>query len=267
MARPFGKATRRAVKRLKKLSKEQDERISRVKFLIDAEHFDKAEALIDQVTRENEAWKAELASFSIFNETACDPTAWHSVAMDLQAAAEYLDSHAVAHPGEPADEQRGLYRGALMLTAFSIENSLKALLVARGDVSGMLGELESPWSDGHDLLGLAKLLGWTPAKTDAQLLEVLGHLSRWATRYPVPLSATASKSFERALDEVEEEASFAELGRRILAAAGSVLERRSDPLALMLGAAVLTPAAALEAVSGSLPRSAGGASSTDSGSS
>ncbi len=267
MPRPIGKPTRRAIERLKKVSKDQDERIARIKVLLDAEQLGKAEALIDQTQRESAAWKEELDSFAAFDETARDPAAWLSVARDLQAAAEYIDAHAVAHSGEPAEEHHGLYRGALMLTAFSIENSLKAMLVARGEVSGTLGELESPWRDGHDLLGLAKLLKWSPAEADAKLLSVLSHLSRWATRYPVPLSATTSKSFERALDDVDDDASFAALGRRILSGAGAFLERRSNALALMLGAAVLTPAAALNAASGSAPRSTGEASSTDSGSS
>jgi hypothetical protein len=139
-------------------------------------------------------------------KSAAEPKSWLATARNLRASADAIlaregpvydrrsgELHRISllvadgHPAEELDEARFPFPNldaALMLLAFSVENLLKGLLLAKGAVKfsglGLPRELVS-----HNLADLHRRAA-PKAAIKQHLLDNLTYFSVWRGRYPLP---------------------------------------------------------------------------------
>jgi len=76
----------------------------------------------------------------------------------------------------------------LMLWAFALENSLKALLLKTGIKLARSGEFKRSVST-HDLVKIARKARFYVSSEELEILDRLSEMGTWEGRYPIPLSS------------------------------------------------------------------------------
>lgn len=124
--------------------------------------------------------------------------AWLGQAEQFIYAAEALISGNESLRGvrteEANNKQVGYLRGSLLLLAISVENSLKAVKVAQGQVKIADGKVDRKslggGRSGHRLEALAEEARFPLLEAEPELLRRLTEVIVWAGRYQQPLSET-----------------------------------------------------------------------------
>lgn len=136
------------------------------------------------------------AEWSSFHDLAVDPASWTNKADELRMAARVL----AIECGEWMRRARGTTKGRqsirrsspmkqyLLLSAFSIENYLKALVIRRKPAAVSKHQLERDITT-HDLVDLYKRAGLRPSSSVRSFLELLTCAAVEFGRYPVPASS------------------------------------------------------------------------------
>lgn len=139
-----------------------------------------------------------------FAQAVQDHEAWLRQARQLQSAAAVLVKEFLAvqkrRPQSKAERTLvvGCMRSALLLMAASIENSFKAVKMARGAVAISKGRIDKRMLGSHDLVKLAEEIGLDPTAIEARLIARLKPIAIWAGRYQHPLS---DQEYQRALGD------------------------------------------------------------------
>jgi hypothetical protein len=135
-------------------------------------------------------------ALSAFESSLLDSEAWLRQADQFVAAAEVLVAE-FDQPRRPRSEAEmskniGCIRAALLLLAIAVENSLKAVKVAQGQVQVVSGKVVRKslggGSNGHDLRLLAQEAGVSLSGPEELLLVRLSSIASWAGKYQQPLS-------------------------------------------------------------------------------
>jgi hypothetical protein len=146
-----------------------------------------------------------------FSEQLCDPHLWLRQADELLAAARVLENEIKAQWTEIVVEDRHIVRTSgriavhapyFLLVAYAVENFFKGLLVHRhrDELRGRLLPSLPKYLNEHDLITLAKRVGFTTALADQDLLTRLSRNSIWAGRYPVPTGPDGSRALKQYMD-------------------------------------------------------------------
>ncbi len=143
-----------------------------------------------------------------FQKNARDVRYWYSMATKLDRAAKVLareieadlqrleeeapDASAVLTAAQVPGIQ--MADGFWLLAAFSLENLLKGILVAREPDLVQEQRLEKPLCS-HRLLEMARRAHLDVNVIEAFFLEVASEYSTWAGKYPVPRQRRPSRTF------------------------------------------------------------------------
>jgi hypothetical protein len=146
-----------------------------------------------------------------FSEQLSDPHLWLRKADELLAAALVLEKEIQAYWTEIKIENRRIVRGSsriyvhasyFLLVAYAVENFFKGLLVHRhrDELRGRLLPSLPKYLNEHDLIKLAKRVGFPTAVADQDLLTRLSRNSIWAGRYPVPTGPNGTRALQQYMD-------------------------------------------------------------------
>lgn len=132
-----------------------------------------------------------------FEKAVAEHTAWLQQSAQLLDAAEVLcinlRNSGPALRDDAGVGQVGCLKGAMLLLAFAVENTLKAVKAAKGDFIIDHGAVKTRslggGASGHDLQVLAQNIGLTITECESELLTRLTSIAVWAGRYPYPLSS------------------------------------------------------------------------------
>jgi hypothetical protein len=133
---------------------------------------------------------------SDFEASFLNHDAWLGQAEQFAYAAEALivsiEPLRKTRTEEANSKMVGYIRGALLLLAVSVENSLKAVKIAQGQVKVENGKVDRAslggGRSGHKLQVLASEANFTLSEQEALLLRRLTEIVIWAGRYQQPLS-------------------------------------------------------------------------------
>jgi hypothetical protein len=146
-----------------------------------------------------------------FSEQLSDPHLWLRKADELLAAARVLEKEIQTYWTEIKIENRRIVRGSsriyvhasyFLLVAYAVENFFKGLLVHRhrDELRGRLLPSLPKYLNEHDLVKLAKRVGFPTAVADQDLLTRLSRNSIWAGRYPVPTGPNGTRALQQYMD-------------------------------------------------------------------
>jgi hypothetical protein len=139
---------------------------------------------------------------SDFEASFLNHDAWLGQAEQFAHAAEALISSIEPLRGTRTEEANskmvGCIRGALLLLAISVENSLKAVKVAQKQVKVEAGKVDRTslggGRSGHQLQQLAAEATFSLSEPESLLLKRLTEVVIWAGRYQQPLSEQEYKN-------------------------------------------------------------------------
>lgn len=137
-----------------------------------------------------------------FEEVVGTPEAWFSKAWQMYEASvanfdAFRDLKIVTTERE-LHRQNGLMQTSKLCLALSLENALKGAFVylSKPDLSRNKLDPKHFHEKAHDLVDLAKRLGFRLTKEETQLLSRLSSFIIWAARYSAPLSGNAYVQFD-----------------------------------------------------------------------
>ena len=162
-----------------------------------------------------------------FDQSFLDEQAWLRQAEQFFDAASVLaPSFASPRPHRPLTEPEvsrrvACLKGTLLLLAVSVENALKAVKIARGEVIIEKGRVLKAslggGKSGHDLVKLAEEARLDTSNEEATLLKRLTSVAVWAGKYQQPLSEVEYNAAETANPRTVRYPTDIELVRSLLA--------------------------------------------------
>ena len=146
-----------------------------------------------------------------FSEQLSDPQLWLRKADELLAAARVLENEIQAQWAEikvenghivSASGRIDVHAPYFLLVAYAVENFFKGLLVHRNraELRGWVLSSLPQYLNEHDLIKLAKRVGFSTDVAEQDLLTRLSRNSIWAGRYPVPTGPDGTRALKQYKD-------------------------------------------------------------------